>query len=201
MQALLAAGIDSCDAVVVGVGSDGLSDIEADARVLTALLHVQEAVLAAKRPRAPHLVTPIRQHASRAMALAFLDDLRGKLAAEQRKLRLAGSDGGRSSGRRPSSGVSKMLAWLLAGAEAGGGDPPVVAPEVRAAVRAHAVTRALTDTGHPPCMLDITLVVMLGACCPAVSRLSRPDQRGPGTGVVADERLRWRDVPRLLVLS
>lgn len=149
-QALLAAGIESCDSVVVGPGSEALNDMEADARVLTALLHVQEAVLAAKRPRAPHVVAPIRQHASSAMALAFLDDLGDKLAAEQRKMRLAGVTSA-GAGRRASSGAPKLFAWLLAGAEAGGGDPPVVAPEVRARGVRAVLLLPLADTPRILC--------------------------------------------------
>ncbi|WIA33493.1 hypothetical protein OEZ86_006620 [Tetradesmus obliquus] len=88
-EALLAAGLQGAGSVVLGTcavapapaaaaaavaagaGSSQaeLSDSEADARVLAALLQVQDAVLDSQLPAAPHIVAPIREHGSSSIAL------------------------------------------------------------------------------------------------------------------------------------
>lgn len=75
---------------MLGSGSAlvGAPDMEADARILAAILQVQDAVLTSKRRDAPHLVAPIRRYATSKLASQYLEVLaaedvggRGSLAA------------------------------------------------------------------------------------------------------------------------
>eukprot|EP00877_Chromochloris_zofingiensis_P015133 jgi/Chrzof1/9874/Cz04g19080.t1 len=75
VKVLLEAGIRTADTVVLGEAPQGLSDMEADARVLSALLQVQDAVLSSKRRTAPHLVAPIKRYATSKLATQYLDTL------------------------------------------------------------------------------------------------------------------------------
>eukprot|EP00775_Hariotina_reticulata_P013760 gene13760-13879_t len=116
-KVLSEAGIKTADAVVLGSGSCAAGgELESDARTLSAVLQVQDAVLASKRREAPHLVAPIKRYGTSKLASQYLD----VLAAEQAE-RQAGS--GLPDAARSSGGGIPVISSVLAALTSGSGAP------------------------------------------------------------------------------
>eukprot|EP00879_Flechtneria_rotunda_P014393 GHRR01015040.1.p1 GENE.GHRR01015040.1~~GHRR01015040.1.p1 ORF type:complete len:1094 (+),score=407.36 GHRR01015040.1:691-3972(+) len=118
VKVLLEAGIKTADAVVLGSGAAGGGELEADARILAAVLQVQDAVIASKRRDAPHLVAPIRRCATSKLASHYLS----VLAAEQLKAVTVQPALGAMAATVPAPAVvANALGTQLAVAAGGGG--------------------------------------------------------------------------------
>ncbi|GBF90167.1 ion channel DMI1-like [Raphidocelis subcapitata] len=158
-KVLIDAGVKGADTVVVGPGAAGGPELETDARVLASLMQVQDAVMASKRKGAPHVVAPIRRHATSKLGHQYFDVLAKETqhrldraradadAAASEAAAAAASNGGAAE----AAGRAAAAAGALAAAQAAS-DAVIRAPEfintgdVISAVLTQVVAESAYDT-------------------------------------------------------